>query len=1306
MNSIRLRSFLLCVGLFVAAWSAVAQTYPLPASTPNTDVLCATCPGRTTLLTIGYPPVLSYVGRWGDAEIAKDYQQNFRTARPKLARVVPGKNRLYTLLGSALAAYNIDTFISRLSVRPLILTPGSSAPVSGSRNDGGIFGPPEVFLMWDAFFYAENGGGWITSIEDGLERLFDFDWDDRGNIYLAYSVFGWGIVKDNGDTGGGLFRSLSQTVRTSLTPDRIVSLKTSDGKYYAAVADLNQTSLMQVSDVTDPTLPVALPDISGRTFIQWAKDSTSSRVAITDPTGGLSIFTSDAFVHGGAPIIRFDTTYGFQMVTSDGTNFYTYGHSSTGAFFDIISPSGNTYVEKRIPCQTYGIAVGMHYGDGFLAVVGDEAVLGAWNIRLYKVGPGTLTEIPFDMPVPGGNGARMPFWPMYYASPPAGYTAPYYNNFKDACPIKIGSKVYLVIGAYGLGDVWEVKAGDALTARMTASAETINPNSAPTATGPFYGDRQTFTSTLASGSTANVSWDFGDSTSSSSVTGGGVKHQYSGVTSLSSLPLVRRVTASDAADLTINDSVPVTLVAPQPGFRIANTAYLFRQPDASSSAPIVAGDSFLDISDGAVEGHYTDWVLDNASNKKLPSDAFSVGSCGVHSLVFNTHYGPYGGTGNAITSISDLPLSISPFNYAVRPYVINVQVPGPDSISNPNAVFTAAVRTGDASDLPAGAGTPVTYKWEVIDASNATVVGANGSAVSANGSATLGTIPAFSVPRTTFSTLGLRVRLTTTVDASAVPGAGCASLANAVSVSSVLNGPDPVIVKTGCATVGTPCSFTVTSATNPTLTGWSFAWTVNPTVTSSGSDASVFMPQFTTTTDYSVSVVVTNGIASKTATLTGQHIDKPLCSSAPDQVNFFFGTGSSTTPAPGDTVSFLIFPRGWTPTAACDKFDWTFGDGGTSKDFTPTHVYQNAGTYTVTLTLTGALATATYTITVTVGTSPPRPPPGNGGNSCATPLANSAFVSYTGNASGCTAVVGACNPGESLALVLWPDSGYNLNCSGTTVSWAFGDGTFGSGLSTPHSYAVPGIFHAQATVSNSGGTFTYPQDVRVGNAQPKVCTTLTQQNVSIGWAGPGCTETSGTCKATDLIAFRTGGSYDFSCTANHTYAWDFGDGLGHSTLAQPSYSFAGPGTYTIKLVVGNGTSSTQITNSMAIASSSPIQSGACGTMVPDSNVYVTYSGDGCNAVVGDCSAKADVVFAVGAYGYNFDCALHTYTWDFGDGSSHSTNMAPSHRYTVDGTYHVTVHLSNGSAAVDLTSTVKVVNGAPVGPPRGGRAVRH
>jgi PKD repeat protein len=1296
VNSIRYRSFLLCLLLLVAASSALAQSYAFPASTPNTDVLCSACPGRETLLTIGYPPVLRFVGRWADAEIEHDYQQNFRTARPKMARYVPSRNRLYTLLGSALAVYDADRFFARLSARPQ--EPMSSAmqvPTSGgSGRAPSYFGPPEVFLWWDAFFYAENGGGWITPTEDGQERLWDFDWDDRGYVYLAYSAFGWGIVKDSGDMGGGWLRSVSQTVKVnSVTPDHIIAVKTSDDHYYAAVSDKNNSALMQIWDVQNPAVPVKQPDINGRSFFNWAKDSTGLRVAIAEYSGGLALFTTDNFVRTGTPIIRFEAGGGgtFKMVTTDGTNFYAYGASGSGPFISVISPSGSTYVEKRFPTTGYGIPQGIHYGDGYLAVYGVEVPpVGNWNIRLYKVGPGTLTEIPFEMSVPGNGNRQLPFWSMYYASnAPQGYTKPFFSLFLDVLPIKMGSKVYLVVCGYGLGDVWEVKAGDSLTARLNSVAETANPHSAAAAgSGPFYGDRQAFTSSLASGNAASVSWDFGDAASGASVTGGVVKHQYSGVTSTASLPLVRRVTASNAADATMSDTLSVTLAAPQPRFQLANTSFLFRQPDASSTAPIVPGDSFFDASDGAVEGHYTDWVLDGASNKKLPDEAIGVGTCGVHSLAFNTHYGPYVGTGSTLApAAADLPLSISPFNYTVRPYVITVQEPGPASINDPNAVFTTAVRVGGANDLPGGVGTAVTYKWEVIDASKAPIT-------STSGSASLGTIPAFSVPRTTFSALGLRVRLTTTVAAAAVPGPGCSSLASAVAESTELNGPDPVIVKTGCATVGSPCTFTVTSAKNPTLAGWSFAWTANPAVSSTGSNTSEFKPQFTTTTDYNVGVVVTNGIGSKTATLPG-HIDKPLCSSAPDDLNTSIGPNTNGTPEPGTAVPFTIFVLGWTPSAECDKFDWSFGDGGKSTEMYPTHVYQSAGTYTVTLKLTGGLSTGTYTKTVVIGTVI-QPPPVNG---CAAPQATSAFVTYVGPSSNCTLAGGSCNPGESLQFVLNADLGYNFNCgTGTTVTWSFGDGLTGSGFSPVHTYNAANIYHATATISNNGGSFTYAQDVKVGNAQPKPCVPLTQQNVSLAWTGTGCTEIGGDCKASDPVAFRpVGTGYDFTCNAAHTYDWDFGEGP-HSALAQPSHTYAGPGSYAVKLVVGNGTSSTTITRTVKVVQGIGITPGECGTMVPDQNVWITFFGDGCTTSTGSCNAKNDVAFGLGAAGYNFDCAPHTFTWDFGDGT-HSSEKTPVHRYTFNGTYNVKVHVAVGTASADLPVKVTVVNGFPVVPPR-------
>ena len=1308
VKSIRYRSFLLCVLLLIGASSAIAQYYPFPADKPNTDVLCSACPSRETLLTIGYPPVLRWVGRWADAENVRDLQQNYRTARPRLVRSVPSRNRLYTILGSGLAVYDTDRFFARLSARPQDpMVSATQIPVAGGNARNAVFGPPEVLLFWDRFFYAENGGGWITPFADWMERLFDFDWDDCGNVYLAYSIFGWGIVKDGGEMGGGWMPSVSQNiVANSLAPDHIISLKTSDGRYYVAVSDGSNPSMMQIWDAQNPAAPVKQQDISGRSFDSWVKDSSGSRVGIVEFSGGLAIFTPDAFVRTGTPIVRLVAGGGgtFRMIASDGTNFYAYGVSGSGPFIDVITPSGSTYVEKRYPCAGYGVPEGMHYGDGYLALYGGEVGpdsahptnAGTSNIRVYKVGPGSLTEIPFEMPVPGKPGQQLPFWSMYYgANAPSGYARPNFNNFKDVLPIKVGSKVYLVVAAYGLGDVWELKAGDSLSLGLTPSVTG----------GPFYGDTLSFTSSLASGNVANVTWDFGDNTSVPSVTGATVKHQYSGVTSPASLPLVRHVTVSETPDTSINDSKTVTLIAPTPRFQLANTAYLFRQPDASSTAPIVAGDSFVDASDGAVEGHYTDWVLTEngvpVSHKKLPNEPFPVGPCGTHSLAFNTHYGPNVTIGGTLTSVTDLPLSISPFNYTVRPYVVTIHEPSADSVGDPIAIFTSPptdLRIGGASDLPGRAGTAVTYTWDVIEPNNSPVPG-----LSKTGTAALNSIPPFNVQRDpTFNTLGRRVRLTTTVDASAVPG--CAGGATAVAQSSVLNGPDPVIVKTGCVTVGAPCSFTVTSATNPTLAGWSFAWTVTPTVTSSGSTTSEFKPQFTTTTDYSVDVIVTNGIGRKTA---GQHIDKPFCSDSPNDFNAAIGPNLNTTPNPDDSVPFKIFgATGWAPSVECDKFDWSFGDGDHSTEMSPSHVYATANTYNVTLTVTGALSTGHYATTVTVGTTPsnggPGPGPGNnGGGSCPAPQANSAYLAYTGPSSNCTAVVGSCNPSELIQFVIWPDNGFNLNCGNSTITWVFGDGQGGSALAPAHAYSAAGIYHVQATVSNSNGNFTYTHDVQVGNVQPKICGTITQLNVALAWTGTGCTETGGTCKPSDAVAFRpVGTGYDFSCTsATHTYDWDFGDGSAHSSLAQPAHSYNGPATVTVKLLVGNGTSSTTISRVLTIAAPGNGGSGdGCGTMIPDQNVFITYYGDGCTAVAGSCNAKADVAFAVNSSGYNLDCAVHSYSWDFGDGKQ-STDKAPTHRYTADGIYHVKVHVTGGTSSVDLLQTVTVINGGPVVPPR-------
>ena len=68
----------------------------------------------------------------------------------------------------------------------------------------------------------------------------------------------------------------------------------------------------------------------------------------------------------------------------------------------------------------------------------------------------------------------------------------------------------------------------------------------------------------------------------------------------------------------------------------------------------------------------------------------------------------------------------------------------------------------------------------------------------------------------------------------------------------------------------------------------------------------------------------------------------------------------TATPTSGDEDLFVAFNNQSTGTALTN-YDWTFGDGGTSTLFNPSHVYVDPGTYTVSLTVTGSAGTDTET---------------------------------------------------------------------------------------------------------------------------------------------------------------------------------------------------------------------------------------------------------------------------------------------------------------------------------------------------------
>src|SRR6185436_7252488 len=145
------------------------------------------------------------------------------------------------------------------------------------------------------------------------------------------------------------------------------------------------------------------------------------------------------------------------------------------------------------------------------------------NVRVFKIVDLKPTEVSL-----GGYVAK------HYGkfAHGAGYTAPYtFNVLIESHIYKKGSKFYFLLAHYSLGDVYELKGADSITAKLKKFAETINPNSkAPANSGPYYGDKITFTSESTASVFPSVTWDFGDGLEqTASATSPDITHQYAGL---------------------------------------------------------------------------------------------------------------------------------------------------------------------------------------------------------------------------------------------------------------------------------------------------------------------------------------------------------------------------------------------------------------------------------------------------------------------------------------------------------------------------------------------------------------------------------------------------------------------------------------------------------------------------------------------------------------------------------------------------------------------------------------------------------
>ena len=121
----------------------------------------------------------------------------------------------------------------------------------------------------------------------------------------------------------------------------------------------------------------------------------------------------------------------------------------------------------------------------------------------------------------------------------------------------------------------------------------------------------------------------------------------------------------------------------------------------------------------------------------------------------------------------------------------------------------------------------------------------------------------------------------------------------------------------------------------------------------------------------------------------------------------------------------------------------------------------------------------------------------------------------------------------------------------TSIAWNFGDGGSATSASPTYTYQSSDSFTVKLTVSGGAGTTTYSRYILV-DTLPKAAFTFA--------VGP-------KAGADSLKVTFT----NSSTNPRHlwTWAWDYGDGIGTSTLKDTSYTYGASGTYFVKLKATN-----------------------------------------------------------------------------------------------------------------------------------------
>ena len=356
------------------------------------------------------------------------------------------------------------------------------------------------------------------------------------------------------------------------------------------------------------------------------------------------------------------------------------------------------------------------------------------------------------------------------------------------------------------------------------------------------------------------------------------------------------------------------------------------------------------------------------------------------------------------------------------------------------------------------------------------------------------------------------------------------------------------------------------------------------------------------------------------------------------------------------------------------SYFWDFGDGTTSTEKSPIHLYKKDGFFKITLTVTNPCGSVTETEDVIIVT-PPVAKFGNTKTEGCAPLtvtyynlssANTASVLWTfvgGDPQASTDdtvtvvynIAGTFDvsllaentkfadatkfeklvvikpqplPGFDVTILKGQNATFtNTTTYGVTYFWNFGDNATSDLPNPNHKYVKDGTYTVTLVATNDCGSKTIVQKITI------------------------VTPPSATFVADTLVGCAPFKVQYKSTISNNTNAikWTFENGIpAVSMLPNPVVTYGASGTYDVNLVVENVAGKDSIFK----------------------NNYVTVK-DFPTAIFGIGSVKSKTVTFK-----NTSVNTTTYVWDFGDKSAISKDKNPTHSYTKSGKYVVKLSATN------------------------------